>query len=53
MTIMQYWIAESVIIHDSGFQKIFPNKYVYILVSSNKKLPWCNGHSSHSDINLV
>ena len=53
MTIMQYWIAESVIIHDSRFQKIFPNKYVYIMVSSNNKLPWCNGYSSHIDINLV
>ena len=28
MTIMQYWIAESVIIHDSRFQKIFPSRYV-------------------------
>ena len=53
MTIMQYWIAESVIMHDSTFQKIFPNKYAYIMVSSNNKLPWCNGHSSHIDINLV
>jgi hypothetical protein len=53
MTIMQYWIAESVIIHYSRFQKIFPNKYVYIIVSSNKKLPWCNGYFSHIYINLV
>ena len=52
MTIMQYWIAESVIIHDSRFQKIFPNKYTYIMVSSNERLTWCNGYSSHIDIDL-
>jgi hypothetical protein len=44
MTTVEYWIAESDIIHDSSFQNIFPNKQVYIMGSFHlaKQLVFCS-----------
>ena len=54
MTTVEYWIAESDIIHDSRFQNIFPNKKVYSMGSFHlaKQFQWCNGYYANLDIKI-